>query len=158
MNQTAANSGSRLSARFITALRESGLRVTTQRRRIVSAIIGLERPAKVEDIRRLAELKPAQLVTVYRTVEKLFELELVRKLHTDNGTQLFMVNPDVTCQNHDDHASHPSLLCRECHRSFPLPPVSQAFMAEVADTAARLGFSALKVSLEFTGLCPQCRE
>lgn len=125
-------------------LRARGLRVTPQRRRVLEAVASLGH-ATPEQIH--AAVQPhADLSTVYRALELLEELELVRHTHLGHGSPTWSVREEEV---------HLHLVCQTCQSVREVP-------ASVAtDLQRRLeeeqGFWLDLGHLSLTGRCPQCR-
>ena len=125
-------------------LRDAGKRITPERVLLLRVIC--EHPhLDVGEIYRLARKENARLslATVYRTVNLLRRLDLVR-----------------TCALGEDHihyetraASHYHLVCQNCGKVIEIPP---------HETIERLGeewgFEVTAVKVELTGYCKQCRK
>src|ERR687886_147245 len=93
--------------RLTEALRERGLRVTSQRIVINRVLHELYEHVTADEMLEAVEerLPGVSLPTVYATLELLEDLGLVRRVHTP-GTLLFDPRPD----------NHAHALCRECGR------------------------------------------
>src|ERR1700755_1436430 len=96
-------------------LREKGYRLTPQRELILQAVEQLE-PATPDEV--LAEVRrhstAVNASTVYRTLEVLEELELVRHAHLSDRAP--------TYHSTSDH-EHFHLVCRNCHKVISVDPV-----------------------------------
>src|SRR6201990_1458039 len=95
-------------------LREKGYRLTPQRELILQAVEQLE-PATPDEV--LAEVRrhstAVNASTVYRTLEVLEELELVRHAHLSDRAP--------TYHSTSDH-EHFHLVCRECQKVISVDP------------------------------------
>ena len=135
---------------IVSALRRHGYRVTPQRRRIVSAIAASHdhfTPAMVhEKASRGSAGTGIGLVTVYRTLEVLAELDLICRLHAGGNC------PSYTIGAARDHHH---LICSGCDR------VVDFAAGDLAGLESRLsrdsGFRIDGRLLEFTGLCRSCQ-
>src|SRR3984885_14130117 len=89
-------------------LRASGYRVTPQRQLVLEAVARLEH-ATPEDIyaegRQTA--RGVNVSTVYRTIELLEQLGLVKHSHIHHGSPTYHLA---------EHAEHVHLVCRQCER------------------------------------------
>lgn len=92
---------------WMTLLHKAGCRVTAPREVVISVLLGALRPLGVQELHELArEQRPdLGLVTVYRTVEKLLELNLVQRIHRADGHHAYL-----PVSNSDRHM----LLCNSC--------------------------------------------
>jgi Fur family ferric uptake transcriptional regulator len=88
-------------------LRERGLRMTPQRQLILDAIESLEGHISAEAVhsRITTQFPQINISTVYRTLDLLEEMELVRHTHFDDGVaQYHLAQTEL----------HQHLICRGC--------------------------------------------
>ena len=87
----------------------NGLRLTGPRRLIVEIISRSSRTLTAAEIfiAARANSKGIGLVTVYRTLEKLEEMNLVERVHQKDGCHAYIAHVD---------GHHHLLLCQVCHR------------------------------------------
>jgi Fur family ferric uptake transcriptional regulator len=122
-------------------LHERGLRMTPQRRQVLDAIHGLGHATPEE----LAEAVPGvDVTTVYRTVELLEELGLVRHAHLGHGAPSYRPAED----------EHVHIVCHRCGSVTDLAP-------DVADTLAdrlrvEYGFTLDRAHFTVSGECREC--
>ena len=134
---------------IVSAIRRHGYRVTPQRRRIVSAIAASHDHFTPATIHEKANRDSAGigLVTVYRTLEVLAELELICRLHSGNNCPSYTVGAP---------RDHHHLICSGCDR------VVDFAAGDLAGLETRLaresGFRIEGCLLEFTGLCRACQH
>jgi len=129
------------------ALRARGYRVTPQRQLVLEAVGRLEH-ATPEDIygevRQTA--RGVNVSTVYRTLELLEELGLVKHSHIHHGAPTYHLA---------EHAQHVHLVCRECER---VTEVDQAAVLPlVVALEENQGFLTDVGHLTVFGLCADCR-
>jgi Fur family ferric uptake transcriptional regulator len=78
--------GARDVATAVNALRARGLRLSSARRVLLEVLYGAERPISAEEIAAGGgRLPPSDLASVYRNLERLEELGLVRHVHLGHG-------------------------------------------------------------------------
>jgi len=128
-------------------LRARGYRLTPQRQLVLEAVgeLGHATPEEIlAAVRRTASA--VNVSTVYRTLELLEELSLVRHTHLGHGAPTYSVATD------DDHVH---LVCRDCGR------VEEAGTEVLAGAVARLeadkGFSVDVGHVAVFGRCRECR-
>ena len=132
-------------------LRARGLRLTAQRRQVLAAVTALEH-ATPEDIgaRLRAEAGPdgaaPDASTIYRTLELLERLGLVRHTHLGKGAPIYQAS------------EHPHLhvVCSSCGSV-------QSTDVDLLDSAAErlaaeLGFTVDVGHVALSGTCRECRE
>ena len=130
-------------------LQARGLRWTPQRRDILTIldetdghITGAE---LVERCRvRDPETTPS---TVYRTLDVLEELGVVRHSHGPDGREEFHVRPE---------SEHGHVVCERCGASFDLDPVEAAPLVQTL--RQRRGFTADVSHLTVVGQCRECGD
>ena len=127
-------------------LRERGYRLTPQRELILGAVERLGHATPDEVLAEVHKKSSALNVsTVYRTLEVLEELGLVRHAHLSDRAP--------TYHSVGDH-EHFHLVCRNCHRVISVDP---DVLTPVTDRlAADHGFSVDVGHLTVFGTCGEC--
>lgn len=97
------------SEKWLNDLQSNGYRLTQPRRAVVEAIAASQHLLSPFDVfeRARREYPRLGLVTVYRTIEKLEELELVQRVHQPSGCQAF-----IAASSGHQHL----LICQTCGR------------------------------------------
>ena len=133
-------------AEVMEMLRARGLRMTPQRRAIVSEIMrtkGHISPAhvakKVQD-----EMPGVNASTVYRTLALLEEVGVLQHSHLESGAEYHRA----------EEAQHVHLTCRRCGRDDALTIDEAAQLAGLIH--AHHGFEADLTHFAITGLCADC--
>jgi Fur family ferric uptake transcriptional regulator len=82
-----ATAGARDVATAVNMLRAKGLRLSAARRVLLEVLYGAERPLSAEEIAagNDGRLPPSDLASVYRNLERLEDLGLVRHVHLGHG-------------------------------------------------------------------------
>ena len=127
-------------------LRARGYRLTPQRQLVLEAVssLGHATPEEiVTAVRRTAS--GVNISTVYRTLELLEELGLVRHTHLGHGAPTFSVSTD------DDHVH---LVCRDCGLVQEAPP--DVVAPVVQELAATKGFQVDVGHFAVFGRCADC--
>lgn len=133
---------------WFAALQENGYRLTESRRAVVEIVAASARaltPLEVFDLARVAHPNLG-LVTVYRTLEKLEELQLIQRVHQPGGCQAFL----AAGQGHQH-----LLLCQKCGRAvlFEGDDLEPLFAA----IARKTGYVIQEHWLQLFGLCQDCQ-
>lgn len=132
-----------------TALKAAGLRLTAPRSAMLLALAKARGPMPAEEIRR-ASGEDADLVTVYRSMEAMEKIRLVRRHVLESGKSLYEL-----CDPDRPGAHHHHVICRTCGVMHPLP----GCRAEPFErAAAELGYTDLTHVLEIYGVCPACAK
>ncbi|MGO8960820.1 MAG: Fur family transcriptional regulator [Streptosporangiaceae bacterium] len=128
-------------------LRAGGYRVTPQRQLVLEAVARLEHATPEEicgEVRQTA--RGVNVSTVYRALELLEQLGLVKHTHIHHGAPSYHLAED---------AGHVHLVCRQCER------VIQVDQAAVGPLVVALeqsqGFQTDVGHLTVFGLCADCR-
>ncbi|WP_018657511.1 Fur family transcriptional regulator [Actinomadura flavalba] len=128
-------------------LRAKGYRVTPQRQLVLEAVTNLEHATPEEictEVQRTA--KGVNISTVYRTLELLEELGLVKHAHLGHGPPNYHLASD---------AEHIHLVCRRCGSAQDADPAAATGLAD--ELAARFGFVTDVHHLTVYGECRECR-
>lgn len=131
------------------ALRERGLRLTTQRKAVCEAVFGCPGHICAEHVLAVVEKRwpgiEMNKTTVYRTLGLLADLGLVREHRCSDGPAQY--EPAARGQ-------HSHLICRRCGA---LHNLDSALAAELAERLReRHGFRAELESYPISGLCADC--
>ncbi len=130
-------------------LRQRGLRWTPQRRLLIGVLASLTghvtTAALVERCRRADSTTIPS--TVYRTLDVLEELGLIRHCHGADGREEYHVLPA---------SEHGHMYCEACGALQEIPAETAAELATSLE--ARHDFRVDVSHMTFVGRCPQCRE
>jgi Fur family ferric uptake transcriptional regulator len=129
-------------------LRSRGLRWTPQRRVLIEVLSQTRgHVTGVELIKRCREVDPATIPsTVYRTLDVLERLGMVKHCHGAGGREEFHILPAE---------EHGHLYCRVCRRSWDIPVDEAA--ALVASLESSRGFEVDLSHVTVVGRCADCR-
>ena len=130
------------------ALRQAGYRLTQPRLAILQVLQENGGSLSPEEIcqRGKAIYRPLGLVTVYRTLEILSELGLVRRVHSEQRCHSY------AGAGSDRHY----LICASCHRVLEFPCMGLESLIE--GVQARTGFVITQHLVELSGTCPDCQR
>jgi Fe2+ or Zn2+ uptake regulation protein len=137
---------------------------TRARRAVLEALCeagGQATPAQLLALGRVHQ-PSLGLITVYRTLEILNDLGLVRKLHLDEGCSTYALSPasvqqaDETMHRRGDAPHHHShhVICQRCRRATEFAGCDIDMV--VAAVEAQTGYRVREHWLEMFGLCPDC--
>ena len=130
------------------ALHRNGYRLTTARRAILQALVESGGHVSADNLVELVrEVEPGVgRMTVYRTLDLLHELSLIRPVYQGTGAAHYVLMED---------GHHHHLLCTGCQRVFEF---DDCVAQEIGRTLSnRFNFKIEGHLLEFYGLCPDCR-
>ncbi len=137
------------SEEWLEKIKSCGYRLTQSRKAVVRTLIGASRALTPSELYSSArEIYPALgLVSVYRALEKLEQLELIQRVHQEKGCQAYM--PIGKGHQH-------MLICRGCGKVvfFEGDQLEGLFSAITSRTGFRIDGHWLQVS----GVCSTCRS
>lgn len=128
-------------------LRESGRRLSAARRLVLTALFSAEGPVSAEEIAgglggRMGE---SDLTSVYRNLERLETLGIVRHVHFGHGPGLYALAGS---------GPREYIACERCERVTPVDPGE---LDDVRDLIRnRFGYEARFGHFPILGLCPDC--
>lgn len=126
-------------------LHERGLRLTPQRQLVLDAVAALGHATPEQVCEQVQRSSPAvNITTVYRALDLLEGLGMVRHTHLGHGAPSYSTRPH----------EHVHLVCHRCERVIELDP------AELDGLAVALreqhGFELDHAHLALSGLCARC--
>lgn len=133
---------------WLVRLQQSGYRLTGPRRAIVEIVAQSNKalgPIDVYDLGR-ADYPGLGLVTVYRTLEKLEELELVQRVHQPDGCHRYL--PANRGHQH-------LILCTACGQASYFDGDNLTDLIQRVQQVS--GFHVQEHWLQLFGLCAQCQ-
>ena len=146
---------SRLSEESLEGLKETlkqkGYKLTPQRRAILNGIIKSEGShLTAEELYDLVKIDCPEigLATIYRTVQLLEEMTVIRKLDLDDGCSRYELNHE------DENHQHHHLICNCCGKVLEV----QGDLLEELETIVekKYNFKIKDHSLKFYGVCDRC--
>ena len=131
-----------------TALRERGLRMTPQRQLVLDVVDQLQGHISADQVHRqvVRTFPDVHITTVYRTLEVLEDLGIVRHTHFHNG---------VAQYQRTDEAPHQHMVCTVCDGDTELELDVLAPLA--AELQRRYGFKADLAHAAIIGVCRVCQ-
>jgi Fur family ferric uptake transcriptional regulator len=128
-------------------LRDRGMRLSAARRLVLEALFAVERPITADEIADGlgGELARTDVASVYRNLEALETVGLVRHVHLGHGPGLYALSGE---------RDREYLTCEHCGAYEVLDPES---LDEVRDLVRRrFGFEARFTHFPIVGLCSRC--
>ncbi len=132
----------------LNALRGHGLRISTARRIVVQALFAARRPMSADEIASGVDGGlPIDLASVYRNLETLEELGVVRHVHAGHSAGRYA----LTGNGESEYLA--------CERCGALAEVSPRDLNEVrALVRERFGYEVRLTHFPIVGLCSECAE
>jgi Fur family ferric uptake transcriptional regulator len=133
----------------LAVVRAHGLRSTGARRLVLEALFAVDRPVSAEEIADGldGELPPSDLGSVYRNLETLERVGLVRHTHFGHGAGLY----ELTRTRRYEYA-----LCECCRTVIALPAAQLDAVREALDRL--LGIEPQFTHFPIVGACRGCRD
>jgi Fe2+ or Zn2+ uptake regulation protein len=134
-------------ASVLEKLQTQGFRLTTARRGLVEILFADDSLRTVAELMTLLKKKriAADKTTVYREIGFLMERGIVRDVEFGDGQKRY--------ERADDHHHH--VVCAKCDLVEDIPADAELERLEKR-VSERTGFTILKHSFEFFGLCRKC--
>jgi Fur family ferric uptake transcriptional regulator len=127
------------------ALRSAGLRISTARRMIVDFLFEASAPVSAQQIAIGLNRTPLDLASVYRNLEKLEEIGVVRHLHAGHGPGRYALN----------RSGVPEYLT--CDRCGAIEEIDRRDLDPVREAVQeRFGYEVGFTHFPMVGLCPRC--
>jgi Fur family ferric uptake transcriptional regulator len=133
----------------IAVVRRGGLRLTSSRRLVLEALLTAREPISAEEIADGlgGRMTQSDIASVYRNLETLGELGLVRHFHAGHGPGRYVLT---------GFGDREYLACESCGA---LQSVEPAALDGVRDAVRDLsGFEARFSHFPIVGLCPRCAK
>jgi Fur family ferric uptake transcriptional regulator len=135
---------------WLACLQENGYRLTAPRRAVVEAVANSQvvlNPFEVFELAR-QQYPRLGLVTVYRTLEKLDELDLIQRVHQPSGCQAF-----IAAFSGHQHL----LICKSCGRVKFFGGDDEMMQEIVEKVVLESGYRVDEHWLQLFGLCENCQ-
>jgi Fur family transcriptional regulator, ferric uptake regulator len=129
-------------------LRSRGLRWTPQRRALIDVLSATDGHVTGAELVELCRERDPETTpsTVYRTLEVLEEIGLVKHSHGRDGRQEFHIAPA---------SEHGHAICENCGE---VRELSEGDVAGLVGSLGKRGFAVDLSHLTVGGLCPRCRN
>lgn len=134
---------------WLTQLQSNGYRLTNARKAVVETVADATSALNPIEVYEQAKstCPGLGLVTVYRTLEKLEELDLIQRVHQPGGCNAYLP--------HADGHQH-LIICQQCGRAQYFEGDNlEAFFERVA---GEHGFTVREHWLQLFGVCAECKN
>lgn len=135
--------------RLYNQLQRQGHRLTPARRQIIETLVASGGHLSADDLAALVQTQNAGIgrMTVYRTLELLSALGLIRPIYQGTGAAHYILLAD---------GHHHHLICSRCQRTIEF---DECRLQEAAQQLGeRFNFRIDGHLLEFYGVCNQCQQ
>ena len=133
-------------------LRSKGMRYTSNRRQLVSALEDTSGPLTVDQLYQVTEQR-VPFSSIYREVRALFQAEVLSLIHCTDRSNRFELAEWLSGHHHH-------MVCVQCMAisDVALSPTGERQLAElVKRTATDTGYVVTEHTLEIEGVCPDCQ-
>lgn len=132
------------------SLADAGCRITAPRRAVMQVLLAASTPLSPQEILEHGRQihRKLGLVTVYRTVDLLAEMNLVRRIHCEDGCHGYL--PASPGHRH-------ALICQHCNGAIEFPG-GDGIHALIGQVEAQTGYRVDDHLLQLFGLCPACQK
>ncbi len=130
-------------------LSEQGYKLTRQRQAVVEVVTQTHTRLSAAEVFVQAQrvCPDLGLTTVYRTLEILEQMGVIRRMHLDDGCEGF-------ARAMAEHGHH--LICNRCQETVEFEDCN--LTALLKRVSAQTGFTIEQHWLELVGLCPKCQK
>ncbi len=130
-------------------LSEQGYKLTRQRKAVVEVVTQTHTRLSAADVFTQAQraCPDLGLTTVYRTLEILEQMGVIRRVHLDDGCEGF-------APASAEHGHH--LICSRCQETIEFEDCNMTSL--LRRVAEQTGFTIEQHWLELVGLCPKCQK
>ncbi len=133
-----------------TRLRREDRKITGPRAAILEILHQHRHPLTNKEIHAELPKGECDLATIYRAMQMLEKLGMVKRFDFGDGTARF----ELVEEGDDGHHHH--LICTQCAQ---VVEIEECFPAEIENRIAKQnGFRAVTHRLEFFGVCPACQK
>lgn len=140
------SSDPKLSAdQLLKRIKDSGSRLTWQRKFIVESLFKFQSPFTAEELHRKVQRQGIDLTTVYRSLNVFCEKGYLSQVDFNDGVARFEVK-------HDNHHHH-HIVCQKCKAVEALPSCD---LSHLETLLTKRGYADITHRLEFFGLCKRC--
>jgi Fur family transcriptional regulator, ferric uptake regulator len=122
------------------------LKKTEPRRMVLEVLLNAAQPQTADEIFSAIGKTGPNRVTIYRTLENLYEAGLVHKAFVGERSQYYELADKCT-----EHQCHPHFVCTGCGQTSCMHEVSVSMA-----TSAPAGFMIQRQQVRLQGLCPKC--
>jgi len=130
-------------------LSEQGYKLTRQRKAVVEVVTHAHTRLSAADVFAQAQRRCPDLglTTVYRTLEILEQMGVIRRVHLEDGCEGFA--PATA-----EHGHH--LICSRCQETIEFEDCNLASLLK--RVSEQTGFTIEQHWLELVGVCPKCQK
>jgi Fur family transcriptional regulator, ferric uptake regulator len=126
-------------------LRAHEMRVTEPRKAMLTILTREHGPFSAEELHHKLKGRECDVVTVYRSLQAMEEIGVVRRCDFGDGTYRYEIN-------HGEHHHH-HIVCRVCRK---VQVLEQCVVGKLERMAKEMGYENITHTLEMFGVCAKC--
>ena len=134
-------------AHALEQLRAHGMRVTEPRKAMLGILTSEHGPFSAEELHHKLDGRECDIVTVYRSLQAMEEIGVVRRCDFGDGTYRYEIN-------HGAHHHH-HIVCRTCRK---VEVLDDCVAGKLERAARDLGYTNITHTLEIFGVCRDCLQ
>ncbi|MGZ3652545.1 MAG: Fur family transcriptional regulator [Bdellovibrionota bacterium] len=127
------------------ALKAAKLKRTRPRELLLKYLVSHHGPFSAKDLHQALQRRELDAVTTYRSLAAFEEAGIVRRCDFGDGIARF--------EFHDVHHHHHHVVCVDCGK---VEMLDDCELKPLEDKVKELGYSNVRHTLEFRGLCKNC--
>lgn len=128
-------------------IKEAGLNFTRPRKEVLKILMHEHGPFSADELFHKLEVGLCDQATIFRCLKQFYAKGLITSVSLNDGFIRYEYN--------DPHHHHHHIVCRQCQK---LETIDECFLNELEEKLAAQGYTQIKHSLEFFGLCPKCSK
>ena len=132
-------------AHALEQLHAHGMRVTEPRKAMLAMLTREHGPFSAEEVHHKLTGRGCDVVTVYRSLQAMEEIGVLRRCDFGDGTYRYEINQGA---HHHHH-----IVCRSCRSVVVL---DQCVAGKLERVARDMGYANISHTLEIFGVCPKC--
>lgn len=133
--------------RALEQLREHGMRVTEPRKAMLGILTHEHGPYSAEELHTRLGARECDVVTVYRSLQAMEEIGVLRRCDFGDGTYRYEINQG---EHHHHH-----IVCRSCRK---VEVLDHCVAGKLERVARDKGYGNITHTLEIFGICPACQK
>jgi Fur family transcriptional regulator, ferric uptake regulator len=138
-----------LLSELLDEVRKSRLRVTEPRMAILQALLSKHGPFTVDEIYQRVTKEVCDLATIYRSLSSLEKTGLIKRCEFGDGSARY----ELSAREKSHHHHH--VICKLCKK---IEVLDDCELKDIDRFAIRSGFTEVTHSLEFFGICLNCKK
>jgi Fur family ferric uptake transcriptional regulator len=133
--------------KFLDKIKESGGRITEQRKAMISVILGFKTPFSADQILGKMKKTSIDIATIYRSLNHFEDLGCLRSVDLSDGVTRYEYSLD--------QAHHHHIICKKCRK---IEAFDFCELKNYEMIIKKMGYQDISHKLEFFGFCSKCSK